>query len=613
MPRILRRVGAAVLALAFVAGAGAATAATTAPSLTSGAADTAAGLAGAAGAEQVCRGPEVVCPDRFLVGLSVPRVLERGRDLTSLEHALGRRADLIGSYQDFSEPMYTARLRGAIASGRTPVVTWEPFNAKAPTKDSYPLARIAAGAYDAYLRKAADQANAAGAPFIIRFGHEMNGFWYPWGQARPLHPQNVASRGNTPGEYVAAFRHVVDVFRAQGAANVSWMWSPNVVDANANVSLASLYPGDRYVDVIGLSGYEFRPTDTFEGRYRPTLTELAPLGADKPVFIAETGVVVNEGRPAQLTEMLEAMAAEPRIQALIYFSQPDKAIDYRIDSDTATQAAFRRVLATPRFSLGAGDLGAFATTPIIDGVPRVGTTLHATYLWRGPASRASTAWLSCPEETTPSAECTRVGWGAYLTLESKNRGQYLRARLGVVSPSATDAAERTIGPVLNVPPKVAPAGIDLLAQSVRVRFPTAPSQSTNWILRLDDGVKSYLPISATEYYLNNLPTGSEHTITLSACDCPSTGPATIATFAVVTKPTVPDYVTGSGRYTVSLPKPVTGQTAWAAVVDGVEEDLPLTTTTVTKTGLSPGMHTFGLRAVAGDGRTNPTYVYPQIP
>jgi hypothetical protein len=613
MRRVFNWLVAAVLAACVAAGASAATAGTTAAVTGPGAVDTAAGLAGDVGSRLVCQGPTIACPGRFLVGLSVPRVLDRGPNLTSLEAALAHRADLIGSYQDFTEPMYTDKLKAAIRSGRAPVVTWEPFDAGRTSRNSYPLRRIAAGAYDGYLREAADQAKAVGAPFLIRFGHEMNGFWYPWGQPRPLHPQNVADPGNTPADYVAAYRHVVDVFRARGAANVAWMWSPNVTDANPNVTLRSLYPGDAYVDVIGLSGYEFRATDTFESRYRPTLTELRSIGTGKPVFIAETGVFVSDDRAAQLTEMLEGMAAEPRVAAVMYFNQPDKAIDYRIDSDTAAQTAFRRVLAEPRFALGADDLAAFATTPLIDGVPRVGGTLHAGYTWRGPATRTSTAWLSCPAATTPSAQCTRVGWGAYLTLDPEQRGRYVRATLGVVSPTATDFAERTVGPVLNVPPKVTPAGIDLLASSVRVRFPAAPPQSTHWIVGLDDGSRTYLPIGTTEYYVNGLPTGSSHTLTLAACDCPSTGQDSTSVFTVVPRPATPAYTTSAGSYTVTLPDPAPGQTGWVALSDGVEDQIPVATTTVTKTGLTPGGHSFGLRAVGGDARTNPTFVYPQVP
>jgi len=565
------------------------------------------------GRQEVCQGPAIVCPGRILFGLATPDVLDLNSSLTGLESALGHRADLIGSYQDFTEPMYTARLRTAIASGRTPVVTWEPYNSKRYATNSYPLRSIAAGAYDSYLRRSADQARAVGAPFVVRFGHEMNGFWYPWGQPR-VHPQNVAAAGNTPAAYAAAYRHVVDVFRQRGATNVAWMWSPNVTDANPAVTLKSLYPGDQYVDVIGLSGYLERPTDDVEGRYRDTLDELSTIGAAKPVIIAETGAVVAADRGPQLTTMLAALSAEPRISGIIYFSQPDKAVDYRISEDPEAQAAIRAALQGPRFSRSVSTGSAFARTPRVTGDALVGQTLSTQWTWRGSPTQEHGLWLSCPEATTPSEQCDIAGRGSELSIETTQRGRYLRAALGVASAGASDYAESpTLGPVRVRPAAVTVAGIDLLSNAVRVRFPAAEAGATNWVLRLDGAAAEYLPVATTtEHYFNNLPAGSTHTLSVAASDGPSTGPATTLTFGVVTKPQNPAFTTGHGTYTVTLPAPAPGQTGWVAVSDGLETALPLSTTSVTRSGLTPGQHTFGLRAVAGDGRTNPATVYPTV-
>ncbi len=565
------------------------------------------------GHQEACQGPAVVCRGRIMFGLATPDVLDLNPTLTGLESRLGHRADLIGSYQDFTEPMYTARLRAAIASGRTPVVTWEPYNSKRYATNTYPLRSIAAGAYDAYLRRSADQARAVGAPFVVRFGHEMNGFWYPWGQPR-VHPQNVAAAGNTPAMYAAAYRHVVDVFRQRGATNVAWMWSPNVTDANPAVTLRSLYPGDQYVDVIGLSGYLERPTDTVESRYRDTLDELSALGPGKPVVIAETGAVVAEHRGPQLTAMIAALSAEPRISGIIYFSQPDKAVDYRISDDVEAQDALRSALQSPRFTRPVSTGSAFARTPQVTGEAIVGQSLSTQWTWRGTPTQEHGLWLSCPEAATPSEQCDIVGRGSALSVGMSLHGRYLRAALGIMSAGASDYAEsRTTGPVRVRPAAVTVSGIDLLSTAVRVRFPAAEAGTTNWVVKLDDAAAEYLPASTTtEHYYNNLPAGSTHTLTVAASDGPSVGPATTLTFGVVTKPQNPAFSTGHGTYTVTLPAPAPGQTGWVAVSDGVETALPLGTTSVTRSGLTPGQHTFGLRAVAGDGRTNPATVFPTV-
>lgn len=567
------------------------------------------------GHAQTCSGPAVVCRDRTLFGLATPGALALGPSLTGLEARIGHRSDLIGSYQDFTEPMYTSRLQAAIASGRTPVVTWEPFYAKKPTANTYPLASIAAGRYDTYLRRSALQAAAVGKPFIVRFGHEMNGFWYPWGQPRALHPQSLPSNAaNTPAAYVAAYRHVVQVFRANGASNVSFMWSPNVTDANPSLTLKSLYPGDTYVDVIGLSGYLEKPTDTFEGRYRTTLDELAGIGGSKPIIVAETGAVASATRAPQLTAMLSAMTAEPRINGLIYFSQPDKSIDYRIDTDTDAQAAITSALEGPRF-VGSTTAGsAFAVTPQITGAVAVGSTLNADLAWRGRPTRAVGSWLSCPAADTEVSGCTRVGWGSSITVGSDLHGRYLRAALGVTSATNSDyAVSRAVGPLLTVPDAVAPAGIDLLSGSVRLRMPSAPAGATNWVVRLDGAAPVYLPTATTEYYMNSLTAGTSHTVSLAATDSTSAGPPTTRTFGVVAKPTAPTASVSPGSFTATLPASAPGQTGWIVIVDGVETAMPLSTTTVTRTGLSPGGHSVGIKAVAGDGLTNAAFAYPQVP
>jgi hypothetical protein len=79
----------------------------------------------------------------------------------------------------------------------------------------------------------------------IRFAYEMNGFWYPWCES---------ANGNHPGEDVKAFRHVRKIFTDAAARNVIWTWSPNVTYPGAK-PLHRLYPGDKYVDWVGLSGY----------------------------------------------------------------------------------------------------------------------------------------------------------------------------------------------------------------------------------------------------------------------------------------------------------------------------------------------------------------------
>ena len=94
----------------------------------------------------------------------------------------------------------------------------------------FQLADVIAGSYDSYIREFAEGARDWGHPFFLRFDWEMNGNWFPWSEG---------VNGNQSGEYVAAWRHVHDIFTAVGATNVTWVWCPNVDPDNELHDLAS--------------------------------------------------------------------------------------------------------------------------------------------------------------------------------------------------------------------------------------------------------------------------------------------------------------------------------------------------------------------------------------
>ena len=111
---------------------------------------------------------------------------------------------------------------------------------------SVALRSIASGAQDAAITTWAQQAAAYGHPFFLRLNWEMNGGWFSWG--------TTSSNQNTPADYVAAWRHIHDLFVAAGATNTTWVWCPNL-QSSKSVPYAQLYPGDSYVDWTCLDGY----------------------------------------------------------------------------------------------------------------------------------------------------------------------------------------------------------------------------------------------------------------------------------------------------------------------------------------------------------------------
>jgi beta-mannanase len=136
---------------------------------------------------------------------------------------------------------------------------------------------------------------------MLRFNHEMNGWWFPWAEGRT---STGVVNGNSPGDYVKAWRHVHDIFTRVGATNVSWLWSPNIVAVNTNYAdLASVYPGDAYVDWTGVDGYNWGTSDpdfdwqSFADVFGDIYPKLAAKG--KPIIIGEMASDEVGGSKAQ--------------------------------------------------------------------------------------------------------------------------------------------------------------------------------------------------------------------------------------------------------------------------------------------------------------------------
>ncbi len=270
-------------------------------------------------------------------------------------------------YQDWNEGWSTALLNPRfvgpiVARGAIPMITWEPdLDTGEPTgQPSYSPARIAAGAYDSYVRRAAREAAAYGQPFLLRFAHEMNGGWYQWG----------AIPGNTPADYIAMWRHVVSIFREEGATNVRWVWSPNVYGLGGTEPFQPYYPGDEWVDFVSLDGYNWsgmRPSGwrSFAEVFGPSYKAMTEL-TGKPMMISETASPESGGdKAAWIREILSVLPTQmPRVRALVWFDRI-KETDWRIDSSPASDLAFRELAAAPLFGGALGELLGAPTLPAV--------------------------------------------------------------------------------------------------------------------------------------------------------------------------------------------------------------------------------------------------------
>ncbi|MDG4800399.1 glycosyl hydrolase [Micromonospora sp. WMMD980] len=214
------------------------------------------------------------------------------------------------------------------------------------TQPEYRLARITAGDFDGYLRSWAEGVRSLGYPVAVRFAHEMNGDWYPWCER---------ANGNRPGDYVRAWRHVHDVFAAAGATNVTWVWSPNARWDKTTAGLTGLYPGDDYVDWVGVTGYygmgAFTKTySSFDQIFGPTVAEIRAL-TRKPLVVTETAAAESSGHKARwIRETFASLPRYPNLIGLIWF-EVDKEQDWRIAGSPDAAAAFAEAVATDRYDV----------------------------------------------------------------------------------------------------------------------------------------------------------------------------------------------------------------------------------------------------------------------
>jgi len=227
------------------------------------------------------------------------------------------------------------------------MVTWEPKL----KNGSDPLVVILSGSQDAIVNDFATKSKAYGKPFFLRFGHEMNGNWYDW---------SGALTGNSADKYIAAWRYVWNKFQAAGATNAIWVWCPNAdsVPAESWNAIDNYYPGDAYVDWVGLDFYGLKWGDN-----RPDVAldrVYATYGSGKPIMIGETAAAdcsnyaagTTMTKAQWTTALFDAMAARANVHAFFWFNQNNAGeADWRITScpSPAAQDAYRAGVASARF------------------------------------------------------------------------------------------------------------------------------------------------------------------------------------------------------------------------------------------------------------------------
>jgi hypothetical protein len=256
--------------------------------------------------------------------------------INTLEQLVGRRFAIDHYYEPIGDTLPSKEMIASANAGRYPLVDLD--------ADAWTWPSIVSGAADSALKAEADGIAAWGKPCFLNFDHE---------------PESYGGSHGTPADFVAAWRHVVGIFRGEGATNCSWVWILEAQTFSKSAAASSWYPGDQYVDWVSADGYDWYP-----GKPRSSWRELssifgplqswaALLHPGKPVMIGETGVQEDPANPTRKATWFEnalaTMKSWPQFKAFVYFNSTS-IYDWLVNSSSASLSAFSAIGADPYFN-----------------------------------------------------------------------------------------------------------------------------------------------------------------------------------------------------------------------------------------------------------------------
>lgn len=300
--------------------------------------------------------PPVPLKRRAVVGVNHPLSDDApvNKSFHALEADLNFTFPVVGVFYSFdtSWAAHTASLNNL--NGRALLVCWMPQR----TAEVVQLSDIVAGRYDTHIDQMLDGMRTYAGPVIVRWGHEMNGNWYPWSVTYGR--RNPGAGGcASASEYVAAWRYIVERERAlPGTSNVKWFWCTNAQDHagpdDIKVQMESYWPGRSWVDIVGCDAYNDPARwASFDSLFGSPYDRISTIGGGKPFWVGETGCQ-EPGPNLQLTETKAKWVAGmldsdrfPLMQAVCYFDYDARSLggaDWRFSSAKETYLSVRKVL-----------------------------------------------------------------------------------------------------------------------------------------------------------------------------------------------------------------------------------------------------------------------------
>ena len=194
---------------------------------------------------------------------------------------------------------------------RTPLLTIEPW----PVSGSDYFNSILSGEYDNIMNKICTIIDLSTDSLYLSWGHEMDQTLtkrYPWS-------------GKDPNEFIKSYKYVFDYINKNCAAKIQWVWSPVVKNGSKEY-----WPGDKYVDIIGIPIYSFPLWDksyyghirSFETTFNEKYSKISVY--NKPILIVELGVTGNlDFQEYWLSTAFKSFQNYSLLAGVIYFYSQD--------------------------------------------------------------------------------------------------------------------------------------------------------------------------------------------------------------------------------------------------------------------------------------------------
>jgi beta-mannanase len=216
------------------------------------------------------------------------------------------------------------------------VIFWEAtdYNVGGVNQPRFSYDAMLRGDWDEYFKSFAAGAKAYGGEVILVPFSEMNGNWFPI---------SGTLNGNTPAKHNAAYQRIRGFFR--DATNVKFGWAPNNISVpnTPGNQIKDYYPGDAYVDIVGVDGFNFGTNwMTFSQVFNDSLAILKTYR--KPIYIFSFASAAGTGKAEWIRDAIDVQIPKlPEIKGWVWFNE-SKERNWLVNSDPASLAAFKAAI-----------------------------------------------------------------------------------------------------------------------------------------------------------------------------------------------------------------------------------------------------------------------------